>query len=386
MCYTIVMSRGVFGQARFSRLRRWLCMAFALLTLLSCCGCQLLHYRRTTPIVTLSPAPTIAATVTPLATATPVPSPTPNYEKLVASTFSEFFTVDLGSYMDDLAILGASASMDELANKLPLFDSLAQTLRDAMTLAGEACQSALAGYFIAPLDIELPDAKALAALASVYGAELCTMLSDGASVDWQNDGCVTVSVPTFADFLAEADSSAAPRLLLNYAYLNTIYDQSGTRLAEPSDGVTADAPTGLIQPVTQRTLRSQWNAVIDHGRLRQIGFVINATGGTPVCCAASASVLFAGTDAYYGNCLILYDANDWLYVYAFLAELPDVQVGETFTQGQTVGHVGGSGSGSDVNELFFGVISPSLRFVDPCPLLTAASTAPTTEAAVTPAP
>lgn len=376
MWYTIAMSRGVFGQARFSRLRRWFCIAVALLTLLSCCGCRLLHYHKAMPIVTLSPVPTTNSTPTPLATAAPAPTSTPNYEKLVASTFSEFFTVDLSSYTDALAALGASATMDELAKSLPLIETLDETLRNAMAFAGEACQSVLSEYFIAPLNVELPDAKALAALASVYGAKLCTMLVERVSVDWQSDGCVTVSVPDFAAFLAEADSSVSPRLLLNYAYLNTVYDDTGTRLAELPDGASETAPT-LIHPLEGRTLREQWNDSLDHGRLRQIGMVIGATGGTPISCAASASVLLAGTDDYYGSCLVLRDANGWMYVYAFLAQTPAFQVGETLLQGEPVGLVGRSGSGSDAYELFFAVISPSYCFVDPYPLLTMGSDAPT---------
>jgi murein DD-endopeptidase MepM/ murein hydrolase activator NlpD len=72
------------------------------------------------------------------------------------------------------------------------------------------------------------------------------------------------------------------------------------------------------------------------------GIDIGASTGTPVACAGNGTVISAGWNGGYGNCVIVDIGNGLSVVYAHLSAI-NVSSGETVSAGQTVGAVGSTG-------------------------------------------
>jgi septal ring factor EnvC (AmiA/AmiB activator) len=72
------------------------------------------------------------------------------------------------------------------------------------------------------------------------------------------------------------------------------------------------------------------------------GVDIGASSGTPVACAGNGTVISAGWNGGYGNCVIVDIGNGYSAVYAHLSAI-NVSSGETVSAGQTVGAVGSTG-------------------------------------------
>ncbi len=72
------------------------------------------------------------------------------------------------------------------------------------------------------------------------------------------------------------------------------------------------------------------------------GVDIGASTGTPVACAGNGTVISAGWNGGYGNCVIVDIGNGLSAVYAHLSAI-NVSSGETVAAGQTVGAVGSTG-------------------------------------------
>ena len=72
------------------------------------------------------------------------------------------------------------------------------------------------------------------------------------------------------------------------------------------------------------------------------GVDIGASSGTPVACAGNGTVISAGWNGGYGNCVIVDIGNGLSAVYAHLSAI-NVSSGETVAAGQTVGAVGSNG-------------------------------------------
>ncbi|AFA49296.1 murein hydrolase activator EnvC family protein [Acetobacterium woodii] len=72
------------------------------------------------------------------------------------------------------------------------------------------------------------------------------------------------------------------------------------------------------------------------------GVDIGASSGTPVACAGNGTVISAGWNGGYGNCVIVDIGNGYSAVYGHLSAIY-VSSGETVSAGQTVGAVGSTG-------------------------------------------
>ncbi|UCM85366.1 MAG: LysM peptidoglycan-binding domain-containing M23 family metallopeptidase [Rickettsia endosymbiont of Culicoides impunctatus] len=93
------------------------------------------------------------------------------------------------------------------------------------------------------------------------------------------------------------------------------------------------------------------------------GINIAAKEGANVKSIASGKVMFAGNDTKFGNLLIVKLDNSDLYVaYAYLQDLI-VQKGATVSQGEVIGHVGGTGD-AEYPQLHFAIRQGKLA-VDP---------------------
>ncbi len=72
------------------------------------------------------------------------------------------------------------------------------------------------------------------------------------------------------------------------------------------------------------------------------GVDIGASSGTPVACAGNGTVISAGWNGGYGNCVIVDIGNGYSAVYGHLSAIY-VSSGETVSAGQSVGAVGSTG-------------------------------------------
>jgi murein DD-endopeptidase MepM/ murein hydrolase activator NlpD len=81
---------------------------------------------------------------------------------------------------------------------------------------------------------------------------------------------------------------------------------------------------------------------IDHEERRHVGMDIAVPTGTPIQAAATGQVVFSGTQAGYGNVVVIQHAEGYSTLYAHNTENL-VSVGTTVSQGQPIATVGSTG-------------------------------------------
>lgn len=65
--------------------------------------------------------------------------------------------------------------------------------------------------------------------------------------------------------------------------------------------------------------------------------------GTPIPAAGSGTIILAGDNGGYGNCVIIDHGNGLRTLYGHMRDTPSVSVGSTVARGQTIGLVGNTG-------------------------------------------
>lgn len=73
------------------------------------------------------------------------------------------------------------------------------------------------------------------------------------------------------------------------------------------------------------------------------GVDVRASYGTAVWAAESGTVILAGWNGGYGNCVMINHGNGYTTLYGHMSSI-SVSVGQTVNRGQTVGYVGSTGN------------------------------------------
>jgi murein DD-endopeptidase MepM/ murein hydrolase activator NlpD len=129
-----------------------------------------------------------------------------------------------------------------------------------------------------------------------------------------------------ADLAAKIEAASAPPAAPT---------ESGTPSSPPPP---TEKPGGLIWPI-RGTITSPFG--MRWGSLHP-GLDIADPTGTPIAAAASGRVIIAGWEGGYGNLVVLENGGGIATAYAHQSSIA-VTVGQTVSQGQTIGYVGSTG-------------------------------------------
>ena len=108
-------------------------------------------------------------------------------------------------------------------------------------------------------------------------------------------------------------------------------DTSGTWMMWPSYCWTLNDPYGMrVNPVTGKYTMHN-------------GVDIGASSGSSIYAAAGGTVIQAGSNGGYGNCVMVNHGNGYTTLYAHMSSIA-VSNGQTVSQGQVLGYVGSTGN------------------------------------------
>lgn len=163
--------------------------------------------------------------------------------------------------------------------------------------------------------------------------------------------------------LPENDTTNAFSLLLSYAYLSTVFDES----LQGREGIGEPELEQLLFPIANADryiVGNTWGDARDQGARRHTGCDINAPEGTDLLACADGTIIFNGTDSVAGNYIVLLGTDGTQYHYYHMVEPSTVPVGTVVERGDVIGHVGNTGN-SRANHLHFTIVTSDGHFVNP---------------------
>ena len=126
----------------------------------------------------------------------------------------------------------------------------------------------------------------------------------------------------------------------------TTRENTGTYISDTTDAVSENGYDGFLWPSYTSELSSEYgyrvNPVSGVYKLHA-GVDIRASYGTAVWASEGGTVILAGWNGGYGNCVMINHGDGYTTLYGHMSSI-SVSVGQTVTQGQTVGYVGSTGN------------------------------------------
>ena len=313
------------------------------------------------PLVTATPAPTLAVTPSPSPSPTPFPAEalSQTLEQLFQDAFSpalpeqhpanlfdptspwNFFDAEeadrlwLLTYAEDLAQqmdAAARAAADALAQSLGLQPQLELSVTG---LNWQMCAALL----------QLSDSPQAAQAAVKAALSFEGTVSPGTDV-LPISICIQPLPYQEALQAASGSQSAFSSGQFLYAYLYTVYDESMTELDYVQPEPEGNLATGIVWPLAQHTrLRKTWFAARDDGARKHTGTDIWAPADTPIYSCTDGTVTFVGAGEGSGNTVIVTDAYGYEFHYYHMIRVSDfLTVGQQVAAGQLIGHVATRGT------------------------------------------
>ena len=121
--------------------------------------------------------------------------------------------------------------------------------------------------------------------------------------------------------------------------------RGGSETASPSIGVSSSG-TWMMWPSYTTILSSEYgmrNNPVTHVYTLHAGVDIRANYGTSIWAAAGGTVVHAGWNGGYGNCVMINHGNGYTTLYGHMYSIA-VSYGQTVSMGQVVGYVGSTGN------------------------------------------
>ena len=126
----------------------------------------------------------------------------------------------------------------------------------------------------------------------------------------------------------------------------TTRENTGTYISDTTDAVSENGYDGFLWPSYTSELSSEYgyrvNPVSGVYKLHA-GVDIRASYGTAVWASEGGTVILAGWNGGYGNCVMINHGDGYTTLYGHMSSI-SVSVGQTVNQGQTVGYVGSTGN------------------------------------------
>lgn len=259
-----------------------------------------------------------------------------------------------------------------------------------------AAELVIAGDAEIRTDFEAPGWPMLAAIAANYNGDpegMRTALVEAgglsATVEEEGDGYVVTISARSADpntlfySLPDSEVTNSMSLLLSYAYLATVFDES----LHGREGIGEPELDQLMFPMANPDrwyVGDCWGDARDGGARLHTGTDINAPEGTDLYAVVDGEIIYNGYLPVPGNYIVLQGEDGTQYHYYHLVELSDVPVGTQVKRGDVIGHVGCTGN-SRANHLHFTIVTKDGYYVNPFRYLERAQEE-TIAGIVTPAP
>ncbi len=356
-----------------------LCMIGVGLVFLSGCSAP--------PLVTATPAPTLAVTPSPSPSPTPFPAEelSQTLEQLFQDAFSPALPEQHPANLFDPTSPWNFFDAEE-ADRLWLLtyaEGLTQQLEDAAQQAANSLAQSLGLQPQLELSVTGLNWQMCAALLQLSDSPQAAQAAVKAALSFEG----TVSPGTdvlpisiciqplpYQEALqaASGSQSAFSSGQFLYAYLYTVYDESMTELDYVQPEPEGNLATGIVWPLAQHTrLRKTWFAARDDGARKHTGTDIWAPADTPIYSCTDGTVTFVGAGEGSGNTVIVTDAYGYEFHYYHMIRVSDfLTVGQQVAAGQLIGHVGNTGN-SDLDHLHLSILSPEGLFINPYPYLEA---------------
>lgn len=187
-------------------------------------------------------------------------------------------------------------------------------------------------------------------------------LAQQQDVKAQKDSLLAQNQAIIAQAQATLDAETAAAADLRSQIAAQVAAQNAASGGSSTGGATSFVPSGTYTWPCYGEITSPFGPRTDPYTGYHEGVDIGASTGTPVRAMGNASVISAGWNGGYGNCVVINLGNGMQVYYGHLSEI-DVSAGQTVNQGDVVGLVGSTGNSTGPH-LHFGVISGG-DFVDP---------------------
>ena len=151
------------------------------------------------------------------------------------------------------------------------------------------------------------------------------------------------------------------------AYLNTVYDDSGTEKPVLRDSLPEDYVSKLIHPVPGGLIKNGWRLPRSNATRYHMGTDIKVNSRTRIRSVTDGTVLYRGYLDIPGNYVVIRDPEGYEYHYYHMFNLSKyVKEGDTVRKGDIIGLVGNTGN-SVANHLHLAIITPEpeYRYLNP---------------------
>ncbi|MEL7608451.1 MAG: M23 family metallopeptidase [Bacillota bacterium] len=270
----------------------------------------------------------------------------------------------------------------EIIKDYKKYVNLVGMIEAELTRGVEQAASAIGPTCRAQLDFKMPSWKYFASVLRVVNTAegFLSIIRPTLSVQNGEGGgsmlsCTVEFEPltSLADRFAKGDGSKYLSMRLTYAYLNTVYGETGRTIRYALPGVPKAMQDELVFPLQSYTkLRKSWYSSRDCGYRKHTGMDIHAKEGTKILSCTDGIVEYIGYECIPGNYVIVRDDLGYEYHYYHLLEIPDfLKQGQSVKAGDLVGLVGNTGN-SSVNHLHITIISPNQLYIDPYKFMLAA--------------
>lgn len=341
-------------------------LLFALCAALLCSGCV--------PVSTAmeTPAPAVPdASAAPGAT----PAPEPDYTALAAraeAVFQEAFSLDPSTFA-----LPEMQYITELMAQYDVFLAMLDALKAAAHSAFAEAYSAVCGEYPAlpagRVSVAAPGWQELMSLHRVLGAQLAPALAEHCAVHAElTPECVSFSI-SFAppEAFVGASGEAHFSFTTLYAYLNTIYDETGAETEYVDEPLPEEYLATLADPLPGRHIKDGWYGARSQNTRKHTGTDIRAAADEPILSCTNGQVICIGTSAIAGNYVVVLDDLGYEYHYYHMIRVTDfLAEGDRVAAGDVIGNVGNTGN-SDANHLHLAIITSEKAYINPYPVLCA---------------
>lgn len=218
------------------------------------------------------------------------------------------------------------------------------------------------------ISVNLPGWRLIATMFHRFGDDARQKFASRAGIKLSiQDGAINMDID-FSNILQllsgeKGELSFSPKL--TYAYMNTVYDDSGNEKDFVQYKLNDEYLAALQDPLPGKHKKNGWYNSRDKGARKHTGTDIKAPEDTPILSCTDGVVLHIGVNEGAGNYVVVKDITGIEYHYYHMVRMTDfLKEGDDVKKGDVIGHVGNTGN-SATNHLHLTMISPDFTYINP---------------------